>query len=256
MTTLRIGSKGDDVRKLQRLLKINVDGIFGPVTAEAVREFQKIKGLEVDGVVGPKTWAALGVENDEIIYAPLKYCITRSPNRKITYLAIHYTAGGSSAPGRALSMKNSWEKSRRASADYGVDDRDMVQFNPDPKNYYCWAVGDKKAPHVNCPDGRNNNTISIEICSSLKPGFTASKPNHSGWYYTDKALANGIKLARILMQRYNIPIENVVRHYDISGKLCPGIIGYNDGPIYTDIGNKTSQKNNSDEWKKFKQKLT
>jgi len=255
VTTLRIGSKGDEVKKLQKLLGINADGIFGPVTAEAVREFQRVKGLEVDGVVGPLTWKALGVEEDEIIYAPLKYCITKSPNRKIKYLAIHYTAGGSSAPGRALHMKDMWENSKRASADFGVDDRDMVQFNPDPKNYKCWSVGDKKAAHVNCPDAGNHNTISIEICSSLKSGYTASKPNHAGWYYTDKALANGIKLAKILMERYNIPIENVVRHYDISGKLCPGIVGWNDGYLYTEIGNKTNQKNNSDEWKKFKNLL-
>ena len=190
-----------------------------------------------------------------MIYAPLKYCITKSPNRKIKYLAIHYTAGGSSAAGRALHMKDSWEKSRRASADYGVDDRDMVQFNPDPRNYKCWSVGDKKAEHVNCPDGGNANTISIEICSSLKKGFTPTKPNHEGWYFTDAALNNGLRLARILMEKYNIPIENVVRHYDISGKLCPGIVGWNNGYLYTDIGNRTNKKNNSTEWLAFKEKL-
>ena len=152
-------------------------------------------------------------------------------------------------------MKNSWEKTKRASADFGVDDRDMVQFNPDPKNYYCWSVGDPKTGHVKCPDGSNRNTISIEICSSIKAGCSTSKPNHEGWYYTDAALNNGIKLAKILMKKYNIPIERVVRHYDISGKLCPGIVGWNDGRLYTTKGEKTDKFNNSKAWASFKEKL-
>lgn len=137
-------------------MEIKDDGVFGPITEECVKQFQRTHNLEVDGIVGPKTWAALGVKEETInskcvdpsvIYAPLKYCITRTPNRTIKYIAIHYTAGASSAPGRAVNMKNSWEKSRRASADFGVDDRDMVQFNPDLKNYKCWSVGDKKNPN-------------------------------------------------------------------------------------------------------------
>ena len=43
-------------------------------------------------------------------------------------------------------MKNGWEKSKRASADFGVDDTMMVQFNPDLRNYKCWSVGDRKNP--------------------------------------------------------------------------------------------------------------
>ena len=57
------------------------------------------------------------------------------------------------------------------------------------------------------------------------------------------------------MKKYNIPIERVVRHYDISGKLCPGIIGWNDGTIYNTDGTKVNKKNNSDKWKEFKERL-
>ena len=46
---------------MQGKLNLAQDGIFGPITEEAVRDFQKRKGLSVDGVVGSKTWAALGV---------------------------------------------------------------------------------------------------------------------------------------------------------------------------------------------------
>jgi putative peptidoglycan binding protein len=57
--TLRIGSKGADVSNLQRLLKIAVDGDFGPATAAALKRFQAGAGLTADGVCGPRTWAAI-----------------------------------------------------------------------------------------------------------------------------------------------------------------------------------------------------
>lgn len=267
MQTLKRGCKGDEVKTLQKLLGVTVDGDFGAKTEAAVKEFQKSKGLVADGIVGAKTWETLGVKettnskcvDPSVIYAPLSCCITRTPNRTIKYLAIHYTAGASSAPGKAISMKAGWEKSKRASADFGVDDRDMVQFNPDLRNYRCWSVGDKKNPYSG--GGRlykiatNSNTISIEICSNLKPGADSSKANHEGWYYTEASLANAARLAKILMKKFNIPIERVVRHYDVSGKVCPGIIGWNDSKIYTTNGVATSKKNDSHEWLEFKKRL-
>lgn len=276
MNTLKKGSKGDDVIALQHLLnvegyKLTIDGDFGSKTETAVKMYQKAHGLEDDGIVGNKTWTALGVKNNtptstnskcvdpSVVYAPLTCCITRTPNRTIKYLAIHYTAGASSASGRAKGMKSSWEKSKRASADFGVDDATMVQFNPDPKNYKCWSVGDKKNPYSG--GGRlykiatNANTISIEICSNLKSGTSASKTNHEGWYFTDAALNNAVRLAKILMKKYNIPLERVVRHYDISGKVCPGIIGWNNAGLNDTKGNKIAGTNNSHKWEEFKNRL-
>lgn len=56
---LRKGSKGDAVRRLQVLLKIKVDGDFGPATERAVKAFQTARSLAADGVVGLYTWKAL-----------------------------------------------------------------------------------------------------------------------------------------------------------------------------------------------------
>jgi hypothetical protein len=56
---LRRGSTGANVRYLQTVLGLKVDGQFGPITDRAVRAFQAANGLKVDGIVGPITWGRL-----------------------------------------------------------------------------------------------------------------------------------------------------------------------------------------------------
>jgi chitosanase len=58
--------QGDDVRAVQQALvnaefAVDVDGIFGSRTAEAVMQFQQQKNLKVDGIVGPATRSALSL---------------------------------------------------------------------------------------------------------------------------------------------------------------------------------------------------
>jgi peptidoglycan hydrolase-like protein with peptidoglycan-binding domain len=56
LITLRKGSKGEQVKVLQKMLKgLVVDGSFGPLTERSVKKFQTEHGLAVDGIVGPKT---------------------------------------------------------------------------------------------------------------------------------------------------------------------------------------------------------
>lgn len=56
---LKVGSTGDDVKKLQAKLGLAADGSFGPKTADAVKSWQTANGLTADGVVGPATWAKM-----------------------------------------------------------------------------------------------------------------------------------------------------------------------------------------------------
>lgn len=59
---LGYGDRGDDVKELQKLLKVQPQsGFFGKTTLAAVKNFQRKQGLEVDGVVGPWTRAKLGL---------------------------------------------------------------------------------------------------------------------------------------------------------------------------------------------------
>ena len=66
---LRQGSKGSDVKEVQRRLKLwgyyngSVDGVFGAGTRAAVISFQKKNGLTADGVVGKSTYKALGMNS-------------------------------------------------------------------------------------------------------------------------------------------------------------------------------------------------
>ena len=57
--TMRYGSVGEDVRQMQKILKITPDGIFGRATLSALKNFQYHNGLTVDGIAGPKTRAVL-----------------------------------------------------------------------------------------------------------------------------------------------------------------------------------------------------
>jgi hypothetical protein len=56
---LEIGSRGKNVRDLQKKLKLKVDGEFGPFTEKAVKAFQKKSGIFETGVVDIKTWDLL-----------------------------------------------------------------------------------------------------------------------------------------------------------------------------------------------------
>jgi len=56
---LKVGSKGDDVKKLQEKLGLTADGTFGPGTEKAVKDWQSKNGLTADGIVGDGTWSKM-----------------------------------------------------------------------------------------------------------------------------------------------------------------------------------------------------
>lgn len=64
--TLRQGDRGPDVADLQEMLNaavgtdLDMDGVFGPATADAVKRYQTLQHLPADGIVGTTTWTALG----------------------------------------------------------------------------------------------------------------------------------------------------------------------------------------------------
>lgn len=82
MAFYRLGSKGDEVKRIQEKLKSEgfyrgpIDGDFGGGTEAAVKAFQKKNGLTVDGIVGPITWNELfreEIPESSILEKPLDY---------------------------------------------------------------------------------------------------------------------------------------------------------------------------------------
>lgn len=56
---LRLGSKGEAVKHVQRVVGATQDGDYGAATERRVKAWQKLRGMFVDGVVGPVTWKAM-----------------------------------------------------------------------------------------------------------------------------------------------------------------------------------------------------
>lgn len=164
----------------------------------------------------------------EIIKKTGVHCTTPKHGRQIKWIFIHYTAGTSSQKGAAASTA-AWFASRDAkgSADFIVDDGSIVQYNPDIRNRYCWAVGGVKyRKMVTSLGGKyyaqawNNNSISVEICS-CKKNTKSLKDTDTDWYFTDAAVRNTVDLVRYLMQEYHIDIDHVIMHHMRTGKICP-----------------------------------
>jgi L,D-transpeptidase ErfK/SrfK len=83
--------RGPDVLFLQeRLVELGLmyekpDGVFGPLTLDAVRRFQEMQNLHVDGVVGPETWSALG-GSEQMQSVTGEYRIQIDTERFVLYL--------------------------------------------------------------------------------------------------------------------------------------------------------------------------
>lgn len=133
----------------------------------------------------------------------------------IKYIVIHYTGNdGDTDESNGKYFANNVVK---ASAHYFADDDSITQSVPD--DYVAWSVGGSKYSDCAKTGGgkfynkvTNTNSISIEICDTVKNGII---------YPTDKTINNVVELVKSLMTKYNIPISNVIRHFDVNGKHCP-----------------------------------
>lgn len=146
----------------------------------------------------------------------------------IEYIVLHYTASTSSKKGRARATAKYFANSdRNASADFIVDDEEIVQYNPSPISRYTYAVGGNKYKSLtNVLAGKfygsctNANSISIEMCSS-KQNTKSLSADDKDWSITDSVVENTLKLVLFLMSKYNIDLEHVITHNEVTGKLCP-----------------------------------
>ena len=130
---------------------------------------------------------------------------TAMNGRKIEYIVIHYTGNdGDTAAGNCNYFA---EANRNASAHYFVDENEVWRSVEDKNK--AWHCGGDVYYHNKC---RNTNAIGIELCSRKKNGK---------YYFEDETIKNAVELTKSKMQEYGIPLENVVRHYDVTHKNCP-----------------------------------
>ena len=137
----------------------------------------------------------------------------------ITYIVIHFTANdGDSDEGNANYFAKPLE--RKASAHYFVDDDSITQSVPD--DYVAYSVGGSRYTDcVKTGGGRlykiavNRNTLNIEMCDTVKDGTVKAQ---------EATIVNTILLVRKKMKEYNIDIDHVIRHFDVTGKHCPAYL--------------------------------
>jgi len=89
---LKVGSKGEDVKKLQAKLGLGADGVFGPETEKAVKKWQVDHDLAADGIVGDSIWSKIFdinvITEDKVIAPPVSTLIPNS-NFKLDKLKGH-----------------------------------------------------------------------------------------------------------------------------------------------------------------------
>ena len=140
-------------------------------------------------------------------YMPIKYNQSSRNGKKIEYIVIHDT-GNSGVGANALSHQKYFGRAdRQSSAHYFVDEDGAIQIIGDSKA--SWHCGDYNGIPKAGRKVTNSNSLGIELCI-----------NSDGNYQI--AYNNLVELVKNLMIKFNIPIQNVVRHFDVSGKRCPG----------------------------------
>ena len=256
MAIYKKGSKGEEVKEIQRKLKAlghykgSIDGDFGKGTEEAVKAFQKSNGLTVDGVVGPKTWNALFEEkpdqpsnlkiNRTVRLEAKDYIESETPKDLIV---LHHTVGGT-----ALSTINYWKTDPQRIATSYVIERDEEIFEVFDPKYWAFHLGLKETGGA-----VDKRSIGIEIASeggliqrdgklycfdvvSERTLFTQEYYDHGmPWRgyrffdaYSDVQIKAIIGLVNILCEQFKIPRRTPANHFDAddSYRQFAGILGH------------------------------
>ncbi len=136
---------------------------------------------------------------------------------RIKYIVIHYVGalGGAEA-----NCKYYASQYIGASAHYFVGFSGEIWQSVEDKDI-AWHCGAKTYTHPEC---RNSNSLGIELC--VRNNGSQSDTSRD-WYFEDATVEVVIQLTKELMKQYNIPADHVIRHYDVTGKICPNPYVYN-----------------------------
>ena len=140
------------------------------------------------------------------------------------YLVCHYVGSVSSARNNA---KYFYNVNRQASAHFFVDDNEIWQVVP-VEYWASWHCGGgRQSSKGGTYYGKctNNNSIGIEMC--------CKKDKNGKLYISEKTIARTATLVKWLMATYDIPIDHIIRHFDVTGKNCPA--GYTTASAWKEL---------------------
>lgn len=149
------------------------------------------------------------------LLTPYNYSIGTAD--RIKYIVIHYVGalGGAEA-----NCKYYASQYLGASAHYYVGFAGEVWQSVEDKDI-AWHCGAKAYIHPEC---RNANSLGIELCVRNNGSLSDTSLD---WYFEDATVKEGIELTKALMEKYHVPADRVIRHYDVTGKICPNPYVYN-----------------------------
>lgn len=129
-----------------------------------------------------------------------QYC--HNPRKQqVKYIVVHGANNIMQSKSAKLTADYFCSKNRRESYHYYVDDNSIIQTIND--NEISWHSEDAGANDIT-----NENSISVYICNTN--GGISLK--------AEKKLS---ALLKYLMNKYNLPASSIMRHYDVSGRICP-----------------------------------
>lgn len=128
----------------------------------------------------------------------------------VKYLVIHYVGAAGGAQANAKYFHST--AGIQASAHYfvGHGSEGAAVYSSVPEGDTAWHIGAKKYVHPEC---RNSNAVGIELC--------CHQDGSGHWYFDPETVGQAAKLACEIMAKYKIPVDRVLRHYDVTGKVCP-----------------------------------
>ena len=129
----------------------------------------------------------------------------------ILYIVVHYTANdGDTDAGNANYFA---QPNRGASAHYFVDEDSITQtVHDEDAAWHCGGGLQGNSGHTFYQKCTNRNSIGVEMCSDKVNGK---------YVITTQTVERTAGLVRALMLKYSVPVERVIRHYDVTGKICP-----------------------------------
>ena len=162
-------------------------------------------------------------------------------DRKIEYLVIHYYGAFGSAEANTRYFKDVY---RGSSAHYFIDEKGIWQSVEDKNDaWHCGGSGVGLLKGI-C---KNANSLGIELRpNKIDRGSTSS--SDLDWYFEPEVLDIAIPFIQQKMEEYGLGIERVVRHGDVTGKLCPR-------PFIGDDGNTYYNESGNQLWAEFIQRI-